>query len=72
MLRVIDLSFILLNTSREVLSIRKEFKYTTVLLSISNETPMYSFTFLPSRFMKKCPSFILGKLLPEKALLNLI
>ena len=68
MLCVIDLSLILLHTSKEINSIPKESKYTAAFLPIKNETQYVPLLFLSSRFMT---SFILGKLFLEKTPLNL-
>ena len=70
-LRVIDLSLILVNTSRGIYSIPKESKYIARFLSINNETQCVPLLYLSLRFMTFAPSFILGKLFLEKTPLNL-
>ena len=49
-----------------VYSILKESKYTSVFLSINNETEHVSLRFLSWRFFTFAPSLILGKLFLEK------
>ena len=66
-----DFSLILLNTSCRVYLIPKNSKYTTVLLSIDNETQCVPLLCMLSRFMAFAPSFILGNVSLEKTLLNL-
>ena len=70
-MRVIDLSLILVNTSRGIYSIPKESKYIASFLSINNETQCVPLLYLSSRFMTFAPSFVLGKLFLEKTPLNL-
>ena len=60
---VIDLSWILFNTSWGIYSIPKESKYTALILSINNETQYVALLFLSSTFMTYAPSFIPGKLI---------
>ena len=66
-----DLSLILLNTSCEIYSIPSKLKYTTVFLSINNETQCIPLLCLSSKFLTYARSFIVGKLSFEKLPLNL-
>ena len=71
MLRVIDLSLILFNSSWGIYSIPKESNYKAVLLSITNETQGVDLLCLSLRFMTFALSFILDKLPFKKTPLNL-
>ena len=70
-LSVIDLSLILFNTTCGIYSIAKESKYTAVFVLLINKTQCVSLLCLSSRFMTYAPSFLLGKLILQKPLLNL-
>ena len=71
MLRVMDLSLILLNNSLGMYSIPKESKYIAAFSSINNEIQCVSLLCLSSRFMTYASTFILAKLSLEKSLVNL-
>ena len=68
---VIDLSLILIDTSRGIYWIPKESKYAAKFLSIDNEAQCVPLLFLSSRFIIYASSFILGKLFLGKTSLNL-
>ena len=70
MLCVLNLSLIFLNIFYGIYSTPKESKYTTVFLSINNETQCVPLLFLPLKFMTYTLSFVLGKLFLEKTPIN--
>ena len=71
MLYVMNLSLILFNTSCGMYSILKRLKYTTVFLSINNETQCVPLLCLSSEFMTYLLPFNLGILSLEKTPLQL-
>ena len=66
-----DLSLTLINNSWAIYSILEWSNYSSVFLSVNNENQCVSLLSLSSKFVTYGPSFILGRLVLEKATIEL-